>query len=92
MHLIEKNVVSIRGFNSVPGEDSAAAMMTHLLGHPLSFPDPSQHGLQNGLDSSLLSAVKAGSSLRDQARLSTLSAPILVRGYGHFQTPKLACL
>ena len=89
MHLIGKTVVSIRDFNSVPGEDSAAAMMTHLLGHPLFFPDPSQHGLQNGLDFSLLSTVKAGSSLRDQARLSTLSAPHSSSWLRAFPNPKV---
>ena len=89
MHLIGKNVVSILGFNSVPGEDSAAAMMNRLLGHPLFFPDPSQHGLQNGLNFSLLSIVKAGSSLRDQARLSTLSAPHSSLWLRAFPNPKV---
>ena len=89
MHLIGKNVVSIRDSNSVPGEDSAAAMMTHLLGHPLSFTDSSQHGLQNGIDFSLLSTVKAGSSLRDQARLSTLSTPHSGSWLRAFPNPKV---
>ena len=89
MHFIGKNVVSIRDSNSVPGEDSAAAIMTHLLGHPLSFTDSSQHGLQNGLDLSLLSTVKAGSSLRDQARLSTLSAPHSGLWLRAFPNPKV---
>ncbi len=92
MHIIGKNVVSIRDINSVSGEDSAAAMMTHLLGHPLSFTDSSQHGLQNGLDFSLLSTVKAGSSLRNQARLSTLSAPHSGSWLRAFPNRKLACL
>ena len=88
MHLIGKNVVSIRDSNSVPGEDSAATMVTRLLGHPLSFTDFSQHGLQNGLDFSLLSTVKAGSSLSDQARLSTLSAPYSHSWLRAFPNPK----
>ena len=89
MHLIGKNVVSIRDSNSAPEEDSAAAMMTHLLGHPLSFTASSQHGLQNGLDFSLLSTVKAGSSLGDQARLSTLSAPDSGSWLRAFPKPKV---
>ena len=89
MHLIGKNVVSIGDSISVAGEDSAAAVMTHLLGHPPSFTDSSQHGLQNGLDFSLLSTVKAGSSLRDQACLSSLSAPHSGSWLRAFPNPKV---
>ena len=89
MHLIVKDVVSIQDSNSVPGEDSAAAMTTHLVGNSLSFTDSLQHGLQNCLDFSLLSTVKACSSLRDQASLSTLSAPHSGSWLREFPNPKV---
>ncbi len=91
MHLIGKNVVSIWGSNSVPGEESAATMMTHLIGHPLSFIDSLQHDLQNGHDFTILSTDRAGISLRDQARLSTLSTPHSGSWLRTFTNSKLAC-
>ena len=92
MHLIEKNDGSIQDSTSVPGKASAAAMMTHLLGHSLLFTDSSQNSLQNGLEFSLLSTVKLAAASGIKLALVLCLLPILVRGYRHFQTPKLACL
>ena len=58
------------------GENLVTTEMKYLLGQwSAPFTDTSQHGLQGKLDASLLSSIKSSSSLRDQARLSTLASP-----------------
>ena len=60
----------------LPGENIVVTEMKYLLGlWSAPFTDTSKHGLQGKLDASLLSSIKSSSSLRDQARLSTLASP-----------------
>ena len=62
--------------SNLVGEDTATLQFNYLLGSCSDeCKDLSQHGFQTVLDSSLLNNVRANSSLRDQARLNTITAP-----------------
>ena len=77
---------------AIPGEDAARSYLSDLL-HTfcidLNDPGLSQHGLQSHLDSSTLTFLKSVSSIRDQARLSSLATPHTGAWHRAIPNPKL---